>query len=104
MVRVATLRDESFLAMTPLAARFVRWESHNGKYSGQWKPWRDGTGAQYVGRDDDPTSLVQRGAIAITGVKFTQKQPHQPGGYFKLNAATKRNLQSCEHAEYDEYE
>ena len=46
---------------------------------------------------------MQRGAIAITGVKFTQKELHEPGGYFKLNAATKRNLESCEHAEYDEY-
>mgnify|MGYP007018290436 CR=1 FL=1 len=103
MVRVATLRGESFLAMMPLAARFVRWESHNGKYSGQWKPWRDGTGAQYVGRDDDPTSLVQRGAIAITGVKFTQKEVHATGGYFRLNAATKNKLGSCEDAEYGNY-
>ena len=58
---------------------------------------------QYVGRDDDPPSMVERGAIAITGVKFTQKEVHATGGYFKLNAATKNKLESCEHAEYGDY-
>ena len=47
--------------------------------------------------------MIVRGAIAITGVAFTQKEPHPTGKYYKLNAATKRRLESCEHAEYEEY-
>ena len=58
---------------------------------------------QYVGRDDDPSSMVERGAIAIMGVKFTQKEVHAHGGYFRLNAATKNKLGSCEDAEYGNY-
>ena len=81
----------------------VRWESHNGRYSGDWKPWRDRNGVQYVGRDDDPSSMVERGAIALMGVKFTQKEVHADGGYFRLNAATKKKLESCEHAKYGDY-
>ena len=47
--------------------------------------------------------MVERGAIAIMGVKFTQKEVHAKGGYFRLNAATKNKLGSCEDAEYGDY-
>ena len=60
----------------------------------------EATQAELVSAQAIAAALTDR-AIAITGVKFTQKEPQ--GGYFKLNAATKRNLESCEHAEYDEY-
>ena len=85
MVRVP--RDPLLLVAGSDFARnalcFVRWESHNGKYSGQWKPWVDERGRQYVGSDDNTGSLLKRGAIVLKGVQFTQKEVHRGGGYYK---------------------
>ena len=72
------------LEIACLSARFAclscRWESHNGKYSGKWQPWCDDAGVQYEGDSEDEETCIERGAIALTGVKFTQAQPHPTGG------------------------
>ena len=49
------------------------------------------------------SSMVKRGAIAITGVKFTQKEPHATRGHFKLSADTKRRLEECAQSKYGEF-
>ena len=82
---------------------FDRWHSHNGKYSGKYEKWCDESGEQYVGIEDDASSCIKRGAIAIVHVKFTQKEPHRTGGYYKVNADTKRRLEQHSQSKYSEY-
>ena len=80
-----------------------RWHSHNGKYSGKYEKWCDESGLQYVGSEDDPSTCITRGAIAIVHVTFTQKEPHNPGGYWKIKADTKRRLEQHAQSKYEEY-
>ena len=93
--------DNLHLSLT--SCLFVRWHSTNGRYRGKYVPWCDDDGNQYVGDSDDETHMIKRGAIAVKGVKFTQKQVHPSGGYYLLNADTKRRLETHEKSDWKNY-
>ena len=77
-----------------LSLKVKWWIFGNGKYSGDVIPWTDENGAQYDGAVHGDVSCIDRGAIELTGVKFTQAEPNERTGGYKLNAATKRRVQA----------
>ena len=75
----------------------VKWwepKPPDGKYDGSWRKWMNGR-QQYV-------SQVSRNMVTLTNVKFT-REAELSGGFRKLNAETKRRLQSDQGAKYSEF-
>jgi hypothetical protein len=68
------------------------WESHNGKYKGEWQPWKNDEGEQWDGAVHGDGHCVDRAGIQAISAKFTQVQPNK-NGRWKLNGATLRMIE-----------
>ena len=80
-----------------------KWfESHNGRYSGDWKPWCDANGDQYDGHTHSEKECVKVGAIEIDNVKFTQAKVNKNGAW-RLYRSTKDQIEIAPSAQWDRF-